>query len=193
MLRRLYDWTMSLAARTGAAWALAVIAFIESSVFPIPPDVLQIPMVLARRDRAWAYAAIATVASVLGGVAGYLIGWLVFDTVGRPLLNFYGYGAKFDDFAARYNHWGAWIVFIAGVTPFPYKVITIASGATGLSMPVFMVASVAARGLRFFVVSALLYWFGPPIRAFIERYLGLLAILFVVLLLGGFALVKYVL
>jgi membrane protein YqaA with SNARE-associated domain len=193
MLRRLYDWTMSLAARTGAAWALAVIAFIESSVFPIPPDVLQIPMVLARRDRAWAYAAIATVASVLGGVAGYLIGWLVFDTVGRPLLDFYGYGAKFDDFAARYNHWGAWIVFIAGVTPFPYKVITIASGATGLSMPVFMVASVAARGLRFFVVSALLYWFGPPIRAFIERYLGLLAIVFVVLLLGGFALVKYVL
>jgi membrane protein YqaA with SNARE-associated domain len=193
MLRRLYDWTMSLAARTGAAWALAIVAFIESSVFPIPPDVLQIPMVLARRDRAWAYAAIATVASVLGGVAGYLIGWLVFDTVGRPLLDFYGYGAKFDDFAARYNHWGAWIVFIAGVTPFPYKVITIASGATGLPMPVFMVASVAARGLRFFVVSALLYWFGPPIRAFIERYLGLLAIVFVVLLLGGFALVKYVL
>jgi len=162
-------------------------------VFPIPPDVLQIPMVLARRDRAWIYAAIATVASVLGGVAGYLIGWLVFDTVGRPLLDFYGYGAKFDDFAARYNHWGAWIVFIAGVTPFPYKVITIASGATGLPMPVFMVASVAARGLRFFVVSALLYWFGPPIRAFIERYLGLLAIVFVVLLLGGFALVKYAL
>jgi membrane protein YqaA with SNARE-associated domain len=193
MLRRLYDWTMSLAARTGAAWALAIVAFIESSVFPIPPDVLQIPMVLARRDRAWAYAAIATVASVLGGVTGYLIGWLVFDTVGRPLLDFYGYGAKFDDFAARYNHWGAWIVFIAGVTPFPYKVITIASGATGLPMPVFMVASVAARGLRFFVVSALLYWFGPPIRAFIERYLGLLAIVFVVLLLGGFALVKYVL
>jgi membrane protein YqaA with SNARE-associated domain len=193
MLRRLYDWTMSLAARTGAAWALAIVAFIESSVFPIPPDVLQIPMVLARRDRAWAYAAIATVASVLGGVAGYLIGWLVFDTVGRPLLDFYGYGAKFDDFAARYNHWGAWIVFIAGVTPFPYKVITIASGATGLPMPVFMVASVAARGLRFFVVSALLYWFGPPIRAFIERYLGLLAIVFVVLLLGGFALVKYAL
>jgi membrane protein YqaA with SNARE-associated domain len=193
MLRRLYDWTMSLAARTGAAWALAIVAFIESSVFPIPPDVLQIPMVLARRDRAWVYAAIATVASVLGGVAGYLIGWLVFDTVGRPLLDFYGYGAKFDDFAARYNHWGAWIVFIAGVTPFPYKVITIASGATGLAMPVFMVASVLARGLRFFVVSALLYWFGPPIRAFIERYLGLLAIVFVVLLLGGFALVKYVL
>ena len=193
MLRRLYDWTMSLAARTGAAWALAIVAFIESSVFPIPPDVLQIPMVLAHRDRAWAYAAIATVASVLGGVAGYLIGWLVFDTVGRPLLDFYGYGAKFDDFAARYNHWGAWIVFIAGVTPFPYKVITIASGATGLAMPVFMVASVAARGLRFFVVSALLYWFGPPIRALIERYLGLLTVVFVVLLLGGFALVKYVL
>lgn len=193
MLRRLYDWTMSLAARTGAVWALAIVAFVESSVFPIPPDVLQIPMVLARRDRAWAYAAIATVASVLGGIAGYLIGWLVFDTVGRPLLELYGYADRFDDFAARYNTWGAWIVFIAGVTPFPYKVITIASGATGLSMPVFLVASVLARGLRFFVVSGLLYWFGPPIRAFIERYLGLLAIVFVVLLLGGFALVKYVL
>src|SRR5690606_37941582 len=111
MLRRLYDWTMSLAAHAGATRALAIVAFIESSVFPIPPDVLQIPMVLARRDRAWAYAAIATVASVLGGIAGYLIGWLVFDSVGRPLLEFYGYGDKFDDFAGRYNHWGAWIVF----------------------------------------------------------------------------------
>lgn len=191
MLRRLYDWTMDLAARTGAAWALAIIAFIESSVFPIPPDVLQIPMVLARRARAWFYASIATISSVAGGLLGYAIGLFLFDSIGRPLLEFYGYAEKFGDFAGRYNERGAWIVFIAGVTPFPYKVITIASGATGLSIPVFIVASVLARGLRFFTVSALLYWFGPPIRAFIERYMGILTVVFVILLVGGSVLVKY--
>ncbi len=191
MLRRLYDWTMELAARTGAAWALAIIAFIESSVFPIPPDVLQIPMVLAQRAKAWFYASIATVSSVAGGLLGYAIGLFLYDSIGQPLLEFYGYADKFEDFAGRYNEWGAWIVFIAGVTPFPYKVITIASGTTGLSIPVFIIASVLARGLRFFAVSALLYWFGPPIKAFIERYLGILTIVFVILLVGGFVLVKY--
>ena len=179
MLRRLYDWTMDLAAHTGAAWALAIIAFIESSVFPIPPDVLQIPMVLAQRAKAWFYASIATVSSVAGGLLGYAIGLFLYDSIGQPLLEFYGYAAKFEDFAGRYNEWGAWIVFIAGVTPFPYKVITIASGTTGLSIPVFIIASVLARGLRFFAVSALLYWFGPPIKAFIERYMGILTIVFV--------------
>ncbi len=191
MLRSLYDWTMNLAARTGATWALAIVAFIESSVFPIPPDVLQIPMVLAQRAKAWFYASIATIASVAGGMLGYAIGFFLFDSLAQPLLDFYGYGEKFKDFAGRYNEYGAWIVFIAGVTPFPYKVITIASGATALSLPVFIVASVAARGLRFFLVSALLYWFGPPIKAFIERYLGLLTIVFTILLVGGFVLVKY--
>lgn len=191
MLRRLYDWTMDLAARTGATWALAIIAFIESSVFPIPPDVLQIPMVLAQRAKAWFYAAIATVSSVAGGLLGYAIGLFLYDSIGQPLLEFYGYAQKFNEFAGRYNEWGAWIVFIAGVTPFPYKVITIASGTTGLSIPVFIIASVLARGLRFFAVSALLYWFGPPIKAFIERYLGILTVVFVILLVGGFVLVKY--
>ncbi len=191
MLRRLYDWTMDLAAHTGAAWALAIIAFIESSVFPIPPDVLQIPMVLAQRAKAWFYASIATVSSVAGGLLGYAIGLFLYDSIGQPLLEFYGYAAKFEDFAGRYNEWGAWIVFIAGVTPFPYKVITIASGTTGLSIPVFIIASVLARGLRFFAVSALLYWFGPPIKAFIERYMGILTVVFVILLVGGFVLVKY--
>ncbi|MCC2112034.1 MAG: DedA family protein, partial [Hyphomicrobiales bacterium] len=109
----------------------------------------------------------------------------------RPILDFYGYGAKFTEFAARYNEWGAWIVFIAGVTPFPYKVITISSGATGLNLGIFMIASVAARGLRFFVVAFLLYWFGPPIRAFIEKRLGLVFVAFVVMLFGGFFLIKY--
>lgn len=193
MLRRLYDWTMELAASRHAPHALAAISFAESSFFPIPPDTLLIPMVLAERRRAWWYALIATIASVIGGFAGYFIGAVLFDELARPLLDFYGYGDKFDSFAARYNEWGAWIVFIAGVTPFPYKVITIASGATGLPLPVFAAASVLARGLRFFLVAALLYFVGPPIRAFIEKRLGLVFTVAVGLLVGGFALVKYVL
>ena len=192
MLRRLYDWTMNLAGHRHAGRMLGFVSFIESSVFPIPPDVILIPMVLSERAKAWIYAGIATVASVLGGLLGYLIGAFLFEAIGQPLLQFYGYGEKFADFAARYNEWGAWIVFIAGVTPFPYKVITIASGATALNVWVFILASILARGLRFFVLCALLYWFGPPIRAFVEKYLGLVATAFVILLIGGFVIVKYV-
>jgi len=193
MLRRLYDWTMALAARPRAEWALAAVAFAESSFFPIPPDILLIPMVLADRTRAWRYAMVATIASLIGGLAGYLIGAFVFDQVGRPLLEFYGYSARFEEFAAMYNDWGVWIVFTAGITPFPYKVITIASGTTGLDIVVFMAASLAARGGRFFIVAALLYWVGPPVRAFIERRLGLVFTLFVVLLVGGFVVARYML
>ena len=128
MLYRMYDWTMGLAAHRHALWALAAVAFIESSIFPIPPDVLIIPMVLAARERAWRIAAVATVASVLGGLAGYGIGALLFETIGRPVLEFYGYMDKFAAFQARFAEWGAWIVAGVGFTPFPYKVITIASG-----------------------------------------------------------------
>jgi len=192
MLRRLYDWTMNLAGHRHAGRMLGFVSFIESSVFPIPPDVILIPMVLSERAKAWIYAGIATIASVLGGLLGYVIGAFLFEAIGQPLLQFYGYGEKFADFAARYNEWGAWIVFIAGVTPFPYKVITIASGATALNVWVFILASILARGLRFFVLCALLYWFGPPIRAFVEKYLGLVATAFVILLVGGFVIVKYV-
>lgn len=191
MLKRLYDQTLTLAARREAAWALAGVAFVESSVFPIPPDVMLIPMVLAQRLKAWAYAAIATIASVLGGAAGYAVGYFLFEVVGRPILALYGYSDEFASFAERYNAWGAWIVLFAGITPFPYKVITIASGATGLDFLVFMIASVIARGLRFYLVCGLLYWFGPPIRTFIEARLGLLTTLFFVLLFGGFLLVRY--
>ena len=191
MLQRTYDWVMRLAARPDAIWALAAISFIESSVFPIPPDVLLIPMVLAARSRAWRIALVCTVASVLGGMAGYAIGTFLYDGVGRPLLEFYGYAARFADFQGRYNEWGAWIVFIAGITPFPYKVITIASGVTGLDIATFTIASILARGLRFYVVAALLYWLGPPVREFIERRLGLVATVFVVLLIAGFVAIKY--
>ncbi len=193
MLRSTYDWVMGLAARKDAIWVLAAIAFIESSVFPIPPDVLLIPMVLAARDRAWRYAAVCTIASVLGGMVGYAIGMFLFEAAGQPLLELYGYAAKFDEFRGRYNEWGAWIVFVAGLTPFPYKVITIASGATELDLAVFTVASVFARGLRFFIVAALLWWLGPPVREFIEKRLGLMTIVFCVLLLGGFIVARYVL
>jgi len=191
MLRRLYDRTMALAAGRQAEPALAGVAFAESSFFPLPPDLLLIPMVLAARQRAWRYAALATVASVVGGLFGYLIGAFLFDQIARPLLDIYGYGAKFDEFAELYNEWGVWIVLFAGVTPFPYKVITIASGATGLNLLVFMVASVVARGLRFFIVTALLYWVGPPIRDFIEKRLGLVFTVFMVLLIGGFVVARY--
>jgi len=192
VLRSLYDWTMDLSGRRHALTALAVVSFIESSVFPIPPDVLLIPMVLAARERAWLIAAVCTITSVLGGLAGYGIGLFLFEQIGRPLLEFYGYTDRFGDFQAYYNDWGAWAVFIAGTTPFPYKVITILSGVTALSVPVFLVASVLARGIRFFLVAGLLWYFGEPIRAFIERRLGLLFTLFCILLIGGFVALRYV-
>ncbi len=191
MLRRLYDWTIDLAARPWAVWALAIVAFVESSVFPIPPDVMLIPMILAARDRAWFYAGVCTVASVLGGYLGYYIGFALFETVGQSILSAYHATERFDAFAAKYNEWGAWIVAFFGVTPFPYKVITIASGATNLDPFIFGVASVLSRGARFFLVAALLWYVGPPIRAWIEKRLGLTTILFFVLLFGGFLAVRY--
>ncbi|MCA8932522.1 MAG: DedA family protein [Rhodospirillaceae bacterium] len=191
MLRRLYDWTMGLAGRRNALWALAAISFVESSIFPIPPDILLIPMVLAARQRAFLIAGVCTVASVLGGAAGYGIGLFLFDTVGRPVLEFYGQVEGFAQFAEAFNEQGWWLVFGAGLTPFPYKVITIASGATGLDFATFMIASVFARGGRFFIVAGLLYLFGEPIRAFIERWLGPLFVVFVVGLVGGFVAIRY--
>lgn len=193
MIRKLYDWTMGLAGHRHAPSALFGVSFVESSFFPVPPDLMLIPMVLSDRAKAWIYATICTIGSVLGGIAGYLIGLYLFDVVGQPLFEFYGYAEKFQKFAGQYNDYGAWIVFIAGVTPFPYKVITIASGATALNFGVFVIASILARALRFFIVAGLLYWFGPPIKAFIEERLGLVFTVFVVLLVGGFVVLKYLL
>ena len=190
MLRRLYDWTISLAQSPHAMWALAIVAFVESSFFPIPPDVLMIPMIIARPGRALWIAAVATVASVAGGLFGYYIGAALMETVGQPILDAYGKGESFDEMSAVFNQYGAWAVVIAGVTFLPFKVITIASGVTGLSLPVFIVSSIFARALRFFLVAALLWRFGEPIRDFIEQRLGLMFVLFCVLLLGGFALVR---
>lgn len=190
MIRRLYDWTLDLAAKPYAIWALAVVAFIESSFFPIPPDVLLIPMIIAARHKAWLYAMVATVASVAGGAFGYLIGYALYDTIGQPVLAFYGKEAYFAEFAERYNAMGPWAVLAAGITPFPFKVITIASGVTAMNFPAFLIAALAARALRFFIVAALLWKFGAPIRDFIEKRLGLMFALFCILLIGGFALLK---
>jgi len=191
-MRALYEWTMDLASHRHARWGLAVVSFVESSVFPIPPDIILIPMILAQRTMAWIYATICTLSSVAGGVMGYAIGYFLFDTVGTAILDFYGKGEEFSTFQAQYNEWGVWIVLIAGLTPFPYKIITIASGVTALNFPVFIIASLVARGIRFFAVAALLWYFGEPIRAFIDKYFGPISIAFVALLIGGFVLLKYV-
>ncbi len=191
-LRRLYDWTMGLAAHRHAVGWLALIAFLESSVFPIPPDVMIIPMVLAARDRAWAIAAAATLASAAGGLLGFFIGYELYDLIGRPIIEFYGYGEKFATFQSWYTAWGAWIVAAGGFTPIPYKVITIASGVADMDLATFTVVSIVSRGARFFLVAALLFAFGPPIRSFIERRLGLLALLLFAGILGGFLVIGLV-
>ena len=193
MLRGLYDWTMSLAGHRHAMLALAIVSFVESSVFPIPPDILIIPMVLASREKAWRIALLCSVASVLGGLAGYGIGYFFYESLGKPVLEFYGYAEKFTQFQGFYHEWGAWIVGGAGLTPFPYKLITIASGVTNLDIVVFTVASTLSRGLRFFIVAGLLWYFGDSIRIFIEKNLGILATVFFVLLFGGFVFIKFLL
>ncbi len=190
-LRALYEWTLRQAASPYALWILALIAFVESSIFPIPPDILLIPMVLAMRSRVWLLAGICTIASVAGGMAGYGIGAFLYESLGQPILELYGKLEKFETFKAMYNEWGAWIVMMGGLTPFPYKVITIASGATGLNIATFTLFSVVARGLRFFLIAWLLWRFGAPIKVFIERYLGLLTVLFLALLAGGFLVLKW--
>lgn len=191
MLSRLYLWTMRLADHPHALWVLAAVAFVESSVFPIPPDVLMIPMILARPSRAWLIAGIALVASVLGGLLGYAIGAFAYETIGAPILQALGKEEAMAAFNTRFNDLGFWAVLTAGVTPFPYKVITIMSGWTAMPLGTFVATSILARALRFFAVAALLRVFGEPIRAFIERRLGLVFVVFVVLLFGGFYLVKF--
>lgn len=191
MLQRLYDWTMRLADHPHALWALAIIAFIESSVFPIPPDVLMIPMILARPSRAWLIALVALVASVLGGMLGYAIGAFAFDSIGQPILAAMGKGDAMAAFNTKFNDFGFWAVLTAGITPFPFKVITIMSGWTGMPFVTFVTTSILARAFRFFIVAALLKAYGTPIRDFIEKRLGLMFTLFVLLLVGGFAVVKF--
>ncbi len=185
MLRKLYDWVIAYSARPSAPWALAIVSFAESSIFPIPPDVLQVPMTLARPEKAWTYALIATVSSVLGGLVGYAIGALLYDSVGLFLINLYGYSGKVEVFRAAYAHYGHWVILLKGLTPIPFKLVTITSGFAGYNLFWFVVLSVVTRGARFFLLAALLHYFGPAAREFIEKRLGLVTLgLFVVLVVG---------
>jgi len=172
-------------------WAMFIIAFIESSVFPIPPDVLLIAMVLAAPTKAWRIALVCSAGSLLGGYFGYAIGYFLYESIGEQIVALYGYEAQFENFRRLYAEWGFWIVSMAGFTPFPYKVITIASGTVQLDPVLFGIASAISRTARFFLVAAILWKFGAPIRGFIERYLGLLTTLFFVLLLGGFLIIRF--
>lgn len=190
MLHRLYARTLALAASPRAPLWLAVIAFAESSFFPIPPDVLLVPMALARPERAWRLAAICTLASVAGGALGYYIGYAVFDQLARPVIEFYGYGAKFAAFQAMYAQYGLWVILIKGLTPIPYKIVTIASGAARFDFLTFMAASIVTRGARFFIVAALLRLFGTQVRDFIERRLTLVTSAVAAGIVGGFLVLR---
>ena len=183
---------MDMARHQRAPHLLFLVSFIESSVFPIPPDVMLIPMVLAQRAKAWIYATICTVGSVIGGMLGYAIGYYLFEYIGHPILDLYGYGQKYEESRLLFDTWGPWILIAKGWTPFPYKVLTIAAGVFKMSFVPFVLASIVARAMRFYLVAALLYWFGEPIRDFIEKRLSLITTAFVVLLVGGFVAIRYV-
>lgn len=188
--RRLYHWVLSWAEHPQATWALFALAFAESSFFPIPPDVLLIALCLGQPRRAWWYATVCTTGSVLGGLAGYAIGMGLYESVGRPILEFYGLMEKYGEVQALYRRYDVWAVGIAGLTPIPYKAFTVTAGAFGISLPGFVAASIIGRGLRFGLVATLLRLWGEPAREFIDRHLGILTILFAVLLVGGFFVIR---
>jgi membrane protein YqaA with SNARE-associated domain len=192
MIERMYRWVLGLAGRKDAEMALGVVSFGESSFFPIPPDLMLIPMVIARPDRAWRIATICTVASVIGGILGYFIGAVLYDTVGHWLIGIYGLQQKADDFNKLYGEYGLWVILIKGLTPIPYKLVTIVSGIAHFNLAVFIAASIVTRGLRFFIVAALLRHFGAPIQAFIEKRLTLVFLGFLALIVLGYLSLKYV-
>jgi membrane protein YqaA with SNARE-associated domain len=191
MLDRVYTQTLALAASRYATAALALVAFAESSFFPLPPDLLLIPMILARPRRAFLLAGLCTVISVLGGFLGYAIGYFLFDAIGRPILEFYHAMGRYDALKAAFAQWGVWIIIIKGLTPIPYKLVTIASGVAQFPIVPFALASLVSRSLRFFLLAALLWRFGEPVREFIERRLMLVTSLFAAALVGGFVALRY--
>src|SRR6476619_531806 len=191
MLRGLYDKVVELSKGRYALPALAVVSFAESSFFPIPPDVVLVPMALANPHKARLYALVCTIASVLGGILGYAIGAFLYDTVGHWLISIYGYGDSVEAFRAAYARWGAWIILIKGMTPIPYKIVRIASGFAGYDFFMFVVLSITTRGARFFLEAELLRHFGEPIREFVEKRLTLVTTGFLAVLVGGFLIARY--
>ncbi len=192
MIRRLYDWTLRSAESPHALFALIAISFAESSFFPVPPDILLIPMVLAQRKRAFILAAYCTVASVAGGVLGYAIGSLLYESVGKWIINLYGYANGVETFRQTYAEWGAWIILIKGLTPIPFKLVTIASGFSGYNFGLFVLLSIVTRGLRFFIFAGLLAYYGEPIRDFMEKRLEAVMLGLAAIIVSGFVIVKYV-
>ena len=191
MLRRFYDRVIALSEQRAAAWWLFAIAFAEASVFPVPPDVMLIPMALARPRRAFGFAAIATAGSVLGGMLGYLIGYALLAKLAQPLIDFYHYHTAFVTFQQKFARYGIWVILIKGLTPIPYKIVTIAAGAAAFNFPLFVFASVITRGARFFLLALLLRQFGPPVRTFIEKRLGLVTSFVAAGIIGGFLILKF--
>jgi membrane protein YqaA with SNARE-associated domain len=191
IIRRLYDWAMAAAHKPHAMWTMGAISFAESSFFPVPPDVMLIPMALARPERAFVMAAWCTATSVAGGVAGYAIGALLYDSVGAWLIHLYGYGDKVESFRAAYAQWGAWIILLKGVTPIPYKIVTITSGFAGYNLALFVVFSIIARGIRFFLLAFLLHRYGVRARYFIEKRLGLWVLLGAAVIVIGIVIAIY--
>ena len=193
LLRKLYDWTLEKSKDPKAPWFLAIISFSESSFFPIPPDIILIPMVIAKRAKAWFFAFICTISSVLGGVAGYFIGYFFYLTIGEFIIELYSYQSEYSDFQSKYEGdiW-LWFVFFAGLTPFPFKIITIASGAFKINVISFIVIALVSRGLRFYLVATLLKFFGNYIKEYIDKYFNLFTFVFFILLIGGFIFFKYI-
>ena len=191
IFRKLYDWTLNKSSHPKAPWFLSIIAFSESSFFPIPPDIILIPMIIARRAKAWTYALICTISSVLGGIAGYLIGYFFYNSVGILIIQYYSLDNQFTIFESYYNNYGIWIVLGAGFTPFPFKFITIASGLFGLNLFLFTGVACIARGLRFFLLAGLLKIFGNFLTNLIDRYFNILVTIFFILFIGTFILLKY--
>jgi len=191
MLRRMYDWVIRWAETPYGDWALFVIAFAESSFFPIPPDVLLIALGIAIPKKSLRYALLCSVGSVLGGCFGYLIGWQFMAGFGDKIINLYGFGDKYSYIQDLFMKYDAWAIGIAGFTPIPYKIFTIAAGAFKINFPIFFIASVISRSARFFLVGGLIYYFGPSIQVFINKYFDILAVAFTILLMAGFVAVKY--
>jgi len=191
MLRRLYDWCIASADKPHATWLMGIVSFVESSFFPVPPDVMLIPMSLARPDRAWYYATVCTITSVAGGILGYLIGSVLYDPVGLWLIKLYGLTDKVEAFRHAYAEWGTWIILIKGVTPIPYKLVTIASGFAGYNFLMFVLLSFVARGMRFYLIAFLLNRYGAQARGVIEERLGFWVTVAGVLLVGGIVAVVY--
>jgi membrane protein YqaA with SNARE-associated domain len=191
MLRRLYDWCIGAAGQPHAAWIMGAVSFVESSFFPVPPDIMLIPMALARPDKAWFYATVCTLASVAGGMLGYFIGAELYGSVGVWLIRLYGYGDKVEAFRDTYVQYGAWIILLKGLTPIPYKLVTIASGFAGYNLGLFVLLSLITRGTRFFAEAFLLKRYGPQARTIIEKRLGFWVTISVLVLIAGFIAVSY--